>query len=267
MIYLKLYEDYEQSLFEELTSSDHRDIPRESFIEFSNYPLKKNLINFIKSKLGNIFAHNDFLTHLEKSYHLDLRYDIFHILERKNLPFTISLKITDEDWFIVKLTYYTQYATYLYWKCDGLKGFIAFLNHLISQPKKYVDWIGKHLLRNPFSVELGTQFTYTDEQLKKIIDKLDIKEEVTLNNTFDIKLDRKSAKPGNAYSTWELVIGDMLYWDISYIPSINCFGVESEILNLFGKKGVKNSYTCFTEVGLYYLLEKEYEIMKGIYNV
>lgn len=264
MLYLKMYEDYEYNdpLFMELSISDYIDIPKREYINFEDH-YRKDLIKLIKSKLPSIFAHNDFLTKIDSGYIEDKKYGMFDIIERKHLPFTISLRITEEDWFIVKLTYYCHQGTYLCWKCDGLKGFIAFLNYLTSQPKSDEDWTGKNQLINPFSVEFGKKFTYTDEQLKKLVDKLDI------NPTFNIKLDRKKAEPGNAYPNWKLVIGDMLYLDIFYIPSINCFGVKSQLTDLFGNKnkGFVTSYTCFTEVGLYYLLEKEYVKLESMYNV
>jgi hypothetical protein len=262
MIYLKLYEDYEEPLFKELTSDNYRGISRESYIKFSEYSYKKDLIKFIKSKLGSIFAHNDFLTDLEKCYHLYAEYGTFHIIERKHLPFTISLKITDEDWFMVRLTYYCHNATYAYWNCDGLKGFMAFLKYLSSQPKKDEDWVGKNLLRNPFSIEFGSQFYYPNEKLQSLVDRLNI-------SKFNVKLNRKKAEAGHSYATWELVIGDMLFFTIYYVSSINCFGISIMRRDLTGKENLVGGtkFTCFTEVGLYYLLEKEYEKLEGMYYV
>lgn len=263
MLYLKMYEDYEYNdpLFMELSIPDYINLSKGEYINFDDYH-KKDLIKLIKSKLPSIFGHNYFLTKIDRGYVSDKKYGIFDIIERKHLPFTISLRVTEEDWFIVKLIYYCHQSTYLCWKCDGLKGFIAFLKHLTSQPKKDEDWVGKNSLINPFSVEFGSKFTYTEEQLKKLIDKLDI------NPTFNIKLDRKK-EPGNAYPTWELVIGDMLYLNISYVSSINCFSVRSQLTDLYGNrnKGFITIYTCFTEVGLYYLLEKEYGKLEGMYHV
>ena len=260
MLYLKMYEDYEynEPLFEELPYDEYGRIPASSYIRFKDY-YRKDLVNYIKSKLPSIFAHNEFL--IDISEHDNSPFDSFDIIERKHLPFTISLRITDEDWFIVKLIYYCHQGTYLHWKCDGLKGFLAFLKYLSSQPKKYEDWKGRNLLRNPFSsIKISSQFTYTDEQLKKLVDKLDI------DKVFSVKLDRKKPEPGHSYPTWKLNIGDMLYFDIYYVASINCFGIRLIKRDLSGDSTNAN-YTCFAEAGLYSLLEKEYENLANMYHV
>jgi hypothetical protein len=258
MIYIKLYEDYSEPLFEELTIDEFRSIHTKSYINFKDYPYRKDLINFIKVKLEGIFNHSEYLTLIEKCYYIDKEYTMFHIIERKNLPFTISLRITDDDYFIVKIIYYCNEATYLCWRCDGLRGFIAFLKYLVSLPKS--NFVGKNKLNALYSVEFGTQFTYTTEQLQSLVDKLDIE-------SFKVKLNKiRSDIKGNAYATWELNIKDIYIFYIYYVPSMNCFGVRISKKTLQGKQEYLER-TCFTEEGLYSLLEKEYENLIGMYYV
>lgn len=250
MIYLKMYEDYTEPLFEELPKYNYRDIDRNTYIKMSDYPYKKDLIKYIISILPSIFGHNDFLT---KTYARNM----FDIVERKHLPFSISLRVTDEDFFIVKLTYYCLEAVYLYWKCDSLRGFIALLKHLISKPVKYEDFVGKNRLKNPYrDVDFDTEynFTYTEEQLKELVKKLDI------SDVFSVKLGKLEDL------SWDLNIGDMLFFNIRYVPSINCFMIVFTKSDLQGKKSILSA-TCFTEAGLYYFLEREYQNLEGLYAV
>jgi hypothetical protein len=265
MIYIKLYEDYTEPLFEELPTYDYRDIDRNTYIKMSDYPYKKDLIKYIISVLPSIFGHNEFLTKTDIGYYHDKEYTMFDIVERKHLHFSISLRVTDEDYFIVKLTYYCLEAVYLHWKCDGLRGFIAFLKYLISKPVKYKEFVGKNNLKNPYrDVDFDTDynFTYTEEQLKELVKKLDI------NKVFSVKLDKSDSKPDSYHLTIgdSSILGYMLFFNINYVPSINCFMISFIKSDLQGKKSVLSA-TCFAEAGLYYFLEREYQNLEGLYAV
>ena len=256
MHYLKLYEDYTESLFEQLPAYEHRNIDRNTYIKLSDYTYKKDLTKYIISVLPSIFGHNEFLTRNYES--IDYGYDVFDILERKHLPFSISLTVNDEDYFIVKLTYYCLEAVYLYWKCDGIKGFIALLKHLIQQrPEKNKEFVGKNMLDSYKNVKFDTDynFTYTEEQLKELIKKINI------SDVFSVKLVKLDDL------SWSLNIGDMLYFDINYIPYINCFRVGLSKRNFEGKILRSFGVTCFTEEGLYYFLDGEYQNLEGMYVV
>ncbi len=156
MDYLKLFEDFDEKLFEEIDAGDYTDMYHYS-INLDNYPYSKNIIQTLKTKLPKAFGHDQFSCFTIKGKH-----EVF-IYERLNSLVEYNFFIAEDDWiYLQSLNYGKINKNKLYcYKCDGIRGLIEAIKYdfetnqygvslFYKLPDKFESY-GEDVLRNAFT--------------------------------------------------------------------------------------------------------------------
>ena len=155
MNYLKLFEDFEEKLFEEIDAGDYTDMNHYS-INLDDYPYSKNIIQTLKNKLPKAFNHNQFSCFTIKG-----KYEVF-IYERLNSLVEYKFFIAEDDWiYLQSLNYGKGNSLLCFYKCDSIRGLIEAIKYDFETYQNNVNLFyklpdtfksyGEHVLRNAFT--------------------------------------------------------------------------------------------------------------------
>jgi hypothetical protein len=152
MNYLKLFEDFEEKPFYIINFDDYIDMNHHS-INLDDYPLSKDIIKSIKSRLPKAFGHDQFSCFTIKG-----KNEVF-IYERLHSLVEYKFFITEDDWIYLRSLNYGREIRQSLYKCDSIKGLIEAIKYDFTYqktaslfyflPDTFKSY-GKNILKNAF---------------------------------------------------------------------------------------------------------------------